>query len=262
MSLFRQTFLLIVLLTGITLSQAQSQLINLDEPVQGTLAPGDDRHRYQFNGTADTLLLIRVRAADPYGDLPFPQITFLSDEGFLADTAQHTGHAPGVTHQATLAIVLPEDRRYFIKISHHDRSPPDSQGDYILTLTEPETLQPDTRSRRTLSSDDDAHIFQVNSPHTVSLRYNRLTGMFYPEVRVHQIDANHDLHTLAYAGGDWLTQSELGSFPPGRYLVTVGSPRLTWLTDEFYFDPAEVTYTLSLLSDTRAIPVPDPNDNP
>ena len=95
-----------------------------------------------------------------------------------------------------------------------------------------------------LSTEDVAHYYTIEAESAFNLMYTREGGIFGPQITVGQINAEAERlqNVVGVMYGRSIDTITLGAFEPGfTYLVTLDQNAF-----DFYFEPAQATYTLQL----------------
>lgn len=216
----------------------QDFTISYGEHIQGMLTADIHQQSYYFEAAAGDALVIFLNALDPLGDLLFPAVRVVSDDGnVVASSIDHIPLFGQTTHQAALFLMVPEDGTYTLIATRRDDR---SSGAFRLLLDQPQRLETDTRITGTISNLDGFHFYLVRDDGPFLIEYERSSGVYAPEVRVNTVSPLGELIGVGYLAGDDLQQGALGvSGDETPYIISVG-----WLTSSFLtnvFHPGEVT---------------------
>jgi len=211
-------FLLIVV--GLVWLPASAQeTLTYGDTVEGEITDAAFRFEYQFEGSADDIIVIHMKDGVDFGDLDSPELLLLDAGGnLIADTTEAFTYG-----ETTLITQLSAAGAYTIVATRTDGQAGDSVGPFVLTLFQPEVIDTGAKLRSEFSSEDDPKYYSISIDAAFNLNYSKLRGDLSPQISLHALDPDAPGITeeLATVSGQ-LNHIVLGTFEDqAPYIVIV-----------------------------------------
>ncbi|MCC7207230.1 MAG: hypothetical protein IT323_07990 [Anaerolineae bacterium] len=232
-------FVLALLIAGGSIvARAQGSPLQYGDVVEGEITNDAYEVEYTFTGSADDLVVIRMWTEGFDNVLNEPALALASaDNTVIGSTADHISIS-----EAALVAILPADGEYKILATRVDGSAGDSVGTYKLSVIQPELIPAGQPVSGAITSEDRLYYVVVSSgPFT--LRYERTSGTFAPEVSLNVVDETGDTESQASLSGSIVTAGTLEVDPGGEPLFLVILQESLW---DFNFDVVSAEFTLTM----------------
>lgn len=231
--------LLTVFLTSVLPAAAQEgSVIVYNDVVTGELTAADYDIPYRFSGKEDDVVVVVMQAVDVLADLDSPLIALYEADGdLLVDTSEKFS-----INNALLVFQLPTDGEYTVVATRVDGPTGTSVGEFTLALLKPEVLTMGASLKNTISSEEFAQFYVVQSEGPFTISYVQQGGQFHPELTVNEITQG-SLDEVASLSGQAVNRGVIGLNATSNtiYVVRVNESLL-----DFNFDEITADYTLTL----------------
>ena len=239
--------LLIVLAVFMLVAPALAQeTLTPNTPVTGEITNDEFAFAYTFTASAGEAYMFEMKSVEDFSDLSSPQL-ILQSQGLPVVNTNEIFQFFGPFGAEYIAFEVQADGEYSLVATRVDGAAGDSVGEYTLEMIAPTALEPGSSVEATISSEStfDYYVYQGDDP--FSIVYEKSDGDYWPEVSINIVDEDGSIKPLGFIVGDAVTRGTMGNFEGGRtYFIVVGQLNSGFTSDEFYFDEAMATYTLSV----------------
>lgn len=230
--------LALIIAGGSIVARAQGATLQYGEVVDGEITNDAYEVEYTFTGAANDVVVIRMWTEGFDNVLNEPALALASaDNTVIGSTVDHISIS-----QAALVATLPADGEYKILASRVDGSAGDSVGTFKLSVTKPDVLASGQSVSGTVTSEDKLY-YLINAAGPFSLRYERTSGTFSPEVSINVVDDTGDTESQASLSGTIVTAGTLEVDPGGQAMFLVILEESLW---DFNFDVVSAEFTLTM----------------
>jgi hypothetical protein len=219
--------------------QAQ-EMIEAGQIVVGKLNESQYEFHYLFQGEAEAVIIIEMKAVDDFSGLISPVLRLLdAQDQVIADTT-------GVYRykEAILTAALPATQTYRIVATLEGGKDATRTGAYTLEFIQAEAITIEEPLIDSISSGSRDHYYAVQTADRFSLLYTKLEGEFAPQISVQRIAENGQLETEMTCYGEAITTAMMGDFVAETpYVITVGEALV-----DFNFNRVSAQFKLTVIN--------------